>query len=92
MMVRFREHRGGLEDSLSTTVQVLDRAELVALIARKWEPLGITVCDADVEVKPYVRGSWKADDRGGWADLHIVTLVGHGPIGFTEGPVPDQIL
>jgi hypothetical protein len=82
--MKFREHRGGFEDSMSTTVEVSDRAALMAhfrKLAEPW-PTFPPITDDTVHIESY----YGIDERNGW-DTHIVTLDGYGVLGFTDGPV-----
>lgn len=78
--MKFREHRGTLDDSMATVVDLPDRE---ALIAHCWTLLGPfkhLFKEADLKVKPYCM-----DQRIGW-NTHIVTLANYGVLGFTDGP------
>jgi hypothetical protein len=83
--VKFREHRGGLSESMATVIDVADRRALVAYVARQLEPFYFTPAevDAGLAVEPYMY-----DSRIGW-DTHIVTLKRYGVLGFTDGPCPQ---
>jgi len=70
--IKFREHRGTLDDAMKTVVE-LD-ATLPALAAF------LKVKPKQLQVKKYVY-----DDRIGW-DTYIVTVDGQA-VGFTDGPV-----
>jgi hypothetical protein len=78
-MIRFREHRGSLADSLATTVTVTSRAELIAHVARLLDPIPVT--SEQLGVAPYC-----FDARIGW-ETHIVTLRDYGVVGFTDADV-----
>lgn len=82
--MKFREHRGGLIESMATVIEMADRAALVAYIARQLEPFHFTAAEvaAGLEVEKYGSG---IDERIGW-DTHIVTLKRYGVLGFTDGP------
>ena len=83
--MHFRQHRGSLEDSMTTLVHLKNRDELIGYIkGLLWEyPTAPPVTDETVEVKFYM-----GDPRIGWTQLHIVTLDGYGVLGFTDGPCP----
>jgi len=70
----FRWHRGTLEESLATVVEVADRPALDAVLKDGWYETGVVI------VKPY-----GFDARIGW-DAHIVTVNGVA-VGFTNGPL-----
>lgn len=84
--MRFKEHRGGLSESMTTVVEVANRAALLEHLRRLLSPYPRSppITDETVHVTRY---GW--DDRIGW-DVHIVTLDGYGVLGFTDGPMrPD---
>lgn len=78
--MRFREHRGGLAESMATEVELAGRDALVVHVRALLELWGICVRDCAVHVEPYAY-----DERVGW-DTYIVTLDGYGVVGFTDGP------
>lgn len=83
--IKFREHRGGLAESMRTQclVHSLDELrETVILRLAPWEAVIEKLIDRHgLKVAPY-----GYDERTGW-DTHIVTLEGYGVIGFTDGPL-----
>jgi hypothetical protein len=81
--MKFREHRGGLAESMQTVVEVADHAALLAHIRKLAElwPTFPPVNEKTVQIKPY-----GYDARIGW-HTHIVTLDNYGVLGFTDGPV-----
>jgi hypothetical protein len=93
MSVKFREHRGGLSESMETTVEVENRAGLIAHVFKLLEPFYFERAriDAGLTIEPYSWGSETEpffDERIGW-HLHIVTLKGYGVLGFTNGPLNE---
>ena len=80
--MKFREHRGGLTESMETTVDLPDYPALIAhlrKLAQPWQtmpPIDATT----VYIKHY-----GYDKRIGW-DTHIVMLDGYGALGFTDSP------
>lgn len=78
IIMRFREHRGGLDESLATMVEVNNLAGLLDHIHSVF--LWPHVTDADLSFEPYGGD----DDRIGWKDVHAVLLKG-SIIGFVEG-------
>lgn len=78
--MKFREHKGHLDDSMKTVVDVTNREVLVKLLQSQLHPYGFVFGDEDLKVKPYC-----FDDRIGW-DTYIVTIKGYGVAGFTDGP------
>lgn len=82
--MKFREHRGGYDDSMATAVDVADRAALVAHIKGLLAPFDFRGdIAAGLHVAAY--GSNQIDPRNGW-HTHIVTLQDYGVLGFTDGP------
>jgi hypothetical protein len=77
----FREHRGGLAESMKTVVTLDDRARLVAYVQDKLRCYCMDVKPEQVHVIPYCY-----DDRIGW-DTYIVTVDGYGVFGMTDSPV-----
>jgi hypothetical protein len=75
-MVRFREHRGSLEESMDTLVVLRDRRDLIAHLRYILDPLPVS--DKKVTVRYYC-----FDEQTGW-NTYIVT-VGGRPVGFTDG-------
>jgi hypothetical protein len=78
--VKFRFHRGSLEESMANVYEVMNHQELINLINEQWpfkyEPI------LDIEVSHYVY-----DDRIGW-DTYIIIAYYCGErhvIGFTNG-------
>ena len=83
--MKFREHRGDLSDSLTTTVEIDGWDDLVAHLKGVLAPFpSVTVTDDALHVEFYAQ-----DDRIDW-NSHIVTLDGYGVLGFTDGPCPRQ--
>ncbi len=83
--MKFREHRGGLEDSMATTVEIDGMDGLLSHIRKLAEPWPTfpPVTSQTVHIEPY----GGVDQRTGW-DTHIVTLDGYGVLGFTD-QTPD---
>ena len=83
--MRFRQHRGLLEDSMKTQVMIKNWDELIGYIkGLLWEwPSAPPVTDETLHVKLYLD---RGDARIGWAQTYIVTLEGYGVLGFTDGP------
>lgn len=80
--MKFREHRGGLKESLATCVELPPTRAALAAHLKPWlEPLRVPVSEAALHIHYYAY-----DDRIQW-DTHIVMLDGFGPVGFTDGPV-----
>lgn len=79
-MIKFREHRGGLAESLDTTVTIEDRQDLIKHIQLLVKPWDIEVVPQSIHVQYYGNEQRAA----GWNNMHIVTIDGHGVIGFTD--------
>ena len=77
--MRFREQRGGLNESLTTVVNLNGRADLIAYLTRLLNP--VPVSSEDVIVKAY-----GFDDRIGW-DTYVVSVRNYGVVGFIDGAV-----
>lgn len=81
--MKFREHRGGLAESMATVVELPDRAALLEhcrTLLACW-PIAPPVTDEALQVGGHVI----FDARTGW-HTHIVLLKGLGVLGFTDGP------
>lgn len=85
--MRFREHRGTIEDSLDTLVELPDRDALVKHLITIWGELlklSPAIDFGKVVVSPY-RKSY--DHRSDWAQTYIVAVPGVGPVGYTDSAV-----
>jgi hypothetical protein len=80
-MVQFREHRGGLAESMATVREVRDREHLVRLVAEALEPWGLAITPDMVSLERI-----GFDPRIGW-DTWMVTVEGYGVFGMTDGPL-----
>lgn len=81
--MRFREHRGGLSESMDTAVELNDKFHFmlhVGMIARRIIP-------TDAFTISFSRAGF--DERIGW-DTYYVILEGQGPIGMIDGPPPFE--
>lgn len=80
-IMKFREHRGDLAESMETVVELPDHAALLEHIRKLAEPWPTfpSVTAETVHIEPCGR-----DERIGW-NTHIVTLDGYGVLGFTDG-------
>jgi hypothetical protein len=76
-MPLFREHRGGLSESMATLVEVEDLEALTDHIAKLLAPYDFRVVASALEILPY----GPVDERNGW-HTHIVKLQGYGVVGF----------
>lgn len=84
--MRFRQHRGGLSDSLETVVHIDNRAALLEHLAALLAPFYFDKerIDKGLKIEPY----GGIDARIGW-NTYIVTLERYGVLGFTDGPCPQ---
>jgi hypothetical protein len=77
--MKFREHRGQLEDSLETMVELADNDALWAHIRNLLRPY-----DFEVTMISTILYLDKPDERIGWPETYIVKVAGYGVIGFTD--------
>ena len=80
--MKFREHRGGLGESLATMIEFQTRTELARHL-NKIRP-DLLISGAILEAKPYAGD----DNRIGWKDVHILVSDKGSVIGFIDGPMP----
>lgn len=80
--MKFREHRGGLGDSLATMIEFDTRTDLMRHL-QDIRP-DVFISGATLEAKPYGGD----DNRIGWKDVHILVADKGGVIGFIDGPMP----
>lgn len=84
--MKFREHKGGLDESMATCIDLADYDALLAhlkSLLRPWQgALQEDVTPESVRVELYSG----ADDRIGWKQTWMVTLRGYGVLGFTDMP------
>lgn len=79
--MKFREHRGSLIESMKTLVEFNDRSQLLDILKKTFGDYKIPKNLNNFKIKPYIY-----DERIDW-DTHMVTLEGHGVLGFTDSPV-----
>ncbi len=84
--MQIRVQRGGLSDSLRTTMDIEPTAKAIAEYLRlQWGGLGYGVDENKITVEPY-----GFDNRIQW-NTHIVLLDGRA-VAFTDGPLtPDDL-
>lgn len=75
----FREHKGSLDKSMKTVVELKDIDELVKYISDMLQPFGMSVTPDSLHTQPY-----GYDNRIDW-ETYIVTLDGYGVVGFIKG-------
>ena len=78
--MRFREHRGGLGESLETCVEVETLADLEKHIVKVFYPFG----DIDPSLIQFTKYCKDGDFRIGWKELYIVTCPSWGVLGWTD--------
>lgn len=85
MSFLFRPHKGSLEDSMKEVVEMESYDDLLQKVIDD-----LVVYDHDLNIDKYTLEveKYTYDGRIGW-NAYIVTLLGYGVIGFTNGPVPD---
>lgn len=79
-MTQFRFHRGSLEDSLKTRVEVSSKADVLKIVREALEPYEEI---DDISIRPY-----GFDDRINEEVFIVVTMLGGistGAVGFTNG-------
>lgn len=85
--MKFREHRGSLDDAMKTCVEIPDGPALLAHCRKLFESWpGVPLINPkSLVVEPY---HMMRDERIGWPMTYIVWLKGYGVLGFTDGPIP----
>jgi hypothetical protein len=87
-VMKYRDHRGLLADSLDTTVEIPATKEALIAHLNAISSSGPKLTNPDsVTVEKYGHG---IDKRCGW-DTHIVAVYGCA-VGFTDGPLADVVL
>lgn len=84
-MVLYRPHRGTLEDAIQVAKEVPTKAALVEKLKHdmRHTALAELISDETIVVMPY-----GYDERIDW-DTQIVSLKGHGVLGYTSKPFKD---
>lgn len=83
-MVKYRDHRGGYDDSMATLQEFETRADLVKYLTTDLNRFGVELRDDMVMIAPMAR---YPDQRNGW-DTHLVILQRYGVVGYTDGNFP----
>lgn len=78
-MTLFRKHRGSLDESMKTCIEVHSFDDLYKIIHEEISPYK-EINRRDVSIKYYCN-----DYRINWPNTHIVIIDGFGVIGFTDG-------
>ena len=81
-MIKFREHRGTLDDSMKTVIELRDRPQLIRHL-RNLLPTSIEVTEATVTIKFYSG----FDSRIEWRETYMVQIRNFGVAGFIDGPI-----
>lgn len=79
--MKFREHRGGLAESMATVVELNTKEEFVAHMRKQAERFGVK---GEFTLR-FEDGSY--DERIGWNTVTVV-LEGTGVLGMLDGPPP----
>lgn len=90
-MTKFRWHRGGFDDSMSTTVEVNSMAELQTIFNEAFAVPNLNPIPLELKITPHCVAFKRSrfinniEPRTGW-NLHIVECNGslHG---YTDGPL-----
>lgn len=80
--MKFRMHRGTLEDSMEHVVELDSRPELVAYLNRELDSMRGPIADSDVEISYYC-----FDYRINWR-TYLVGVRDWGPVGFADSDFP----
>jgi hypothetical protein len=81
--MKLREHRGGLAESMETTIEIVANMRALREHINKELSPNLVVTEGMLHVEPY-----GFDDRIKWHTF-IVTIDGYGVFGFTDAmPVP----
>ena len=81
--MRFREHRGSLNESLKTVVTLKNRAALVRYCQRLLRSFCFQFAASALHISKY---DLCHDKRADWNRTYIVTIDGYGVMGFTDSP------
>jgi hypothetical protein len=85
--MKFREHRGGLAESMETLVELKDTEELEAYLLKLWYPFGIDEVDLKIEEYTLYGGP-----RIGWDKLYLVSASKLGVVGWLDSVVfPGEV-
>lgn len=78
-MIKYRPHRGGLQEAMAEAREFETEEELKEFVANHWRevPGYEKITADDVSIEPNSWGEAWDDDRIGWKDCHFVMLHGH---------------
>lgn len=77
-MFKYRDHRGGLDESMATVQEFDSKEALLNYLAANYGEYAKNIDFSKTTIAPY-----GFDKRIGW-DTHIVHLEGYGVFGFTD--------
>ena len=81
-MIKFREHRGNLEESIKTAKEFNNGSELIDYLKEKFKV-------EKVKSSPYFQ---HYDCRVDWKKTHIITIdPGPGVLGFSDKPINEVL-
>lgn len=83
-MVKYRDHRGGANESTATRFEFETREDLVQYLATDLRRFGVDVSDSRVQIIPMVA---MPDRRIVW-NTHVVVVSTVGVVGYTDGNFP----
>jgi hypothetical protein len=88
--MKFRQHRGSLQASMETVVELADKAALIKYLRVLLNDWNKTLPDVDINFPRIEADSvhvkhYAYDERTKW-ETHIVVIDHYGPVGFTDGP------
>lgn len=75
-MIKFRHHRGMLEDSMKTLQQFESEKDLLLYLKEEFPFITTEFRSVDIG----------HDDRIGW-DTYLITAVGYGVVGMADSPL-----
>lgn len=81
-MIRYRDHRGGLAESMATERQFENGEEVKAHIRRELYPWEVDTSVIDAAF-------YAVDKRIDWKESWIITIPGYGIAGWVDGPIED---
>lgn len=80
-MIKYRQHSGGLKESMQEIVEIKTKGDLVRILLENYAPYITNITLDNVHIKPY-----GYDERIDW-DTHVVTIDGVGAVGFTSAMI-----
>jgi hypothetical protein len=80
-MIKFREHRGSLEESIKTLKEFKTKEELLDFLNKKFK-----VAIHKINSNPYFQ---HYDRHADWKETYIITINSGGVLGFTDKPITE---